>query len=126
MPSDGATISLFEDVTKNKVASLEITVREFVELGPTLWDELSALLDDRMEPGKDEEHLHLVGVLASVLWGHISEGSHEVVLHAGWRLVSNLQTGLKQDRRELLMRFTREPQTEVGVRCQHLELLFED
>jgi len=78
-----------------------------------------------MVPGKNKQDLGLRGVTVLGASGDdVVEGSGQVVPYTWWGFVCDLQTGLKEDRGELLMRFGSQPETELGVRFKHLEFFF--
>ena len=91
LPSDRSATTFFQDVGQDQVTSLQITIGELVVLGPALWDELSPLLDHRVEPREHEQKLHLVGLLAAVRRGNVLERPLQVVFHARWCFVRDLQ-----------------------------------
>ena len=45
-----------------------------------------------MEPAEDEEELHFAGLLTAILRCYVLESPLEIILHAGRRFVSDLET----------------------------------
>lgn len=82
--------------TKNLLSGLQITIGEFVVLNPALRNELTSLLDEGMEPRKQEHKRKLSLVLGlSRCRNDLLEGSLQVVANTRRSLVGNLQTGLQ-------------------------------
>jgi len=54
LPGWGLSFLGVNKATKDLLSSFEITIGELVVLHPTLRDELTSLLDESMEPGKQE------------------------------------------------------------------------
>jgi len=92
LPCDVPALALLENLGKDLVASLQVTVAKLVVFGPALGDELSTLLNHGVEPGEDEEKLHFVGVLTAISRGHILERPLQVVFHARGCLIGDLET----------------------------------
>jgi len=127
LPLDTSSLCLIKDVDKDALSSLEISIGELIVLDPTLWDVGPSLLNDGVEPGQDEQELHLVWLLTnSLLWSDILECPLQVVSHTWWCLVGDLQTRLEKDRWELGVWLTGKPKSEVLVWSQHLEFLLKD
>ena len=125
LPSDLATLS--DETSKDLFTSHEVTVGELVVLDPALRDVSSSLLQQGVEPRKDEQKLSLLVASARLTLRHdVLERALEVVLYAWRGLIGDLETRLQKNRRELQVRLRGKPESEFAVRLQHLEFLFKD
>ena len=105
-------------------SSTKIREREFVELGPALWNQHATLLHHGMEPRQSKQGLrpnHGMTLLHVVLGpGFIC--SLQVAFDPWWSLIRDLEAGLEEDGGESRVAFSRQPEAEHLVRLQTVQL----
>ena len=111
----------------NAGSSSQIREREFVKLGPSLWNEHSTLLHHSMEPGQGKQGLgpdHRVS-LFHILLGPGFVGSLQVAFDSRGSLVCDLETGLQENGGKLWVALSCQPQPESLVGLQTVQLLLQ-
>ena len=92
LPLNARVISFVLQIQDNSLSSLQVTIRELVIFGPTLWNIGSSLLDKSVVPRENEKKLSLGQFqLLTLSWSNILEGPHQVVSDTWRSLVGNLQ-----------------------------------
>ena len=108
-------------------ASPQIRQRELVELGPALRNQHATLLHHRMEPRQCKQGLrpyHGLAPFHVVLIPGLVRPL-QVALDSGRSLIGGLEAGLEQDWGELGVALCRQPQPELLVRLQTVQLLLQ-